>query len=129
MKKWRKPFFHLARARRIKLAHEDAFQDGNPSQRHPTYTKMPSSELARGMNRAVEAKKRESRRRELNTCWNGLWALWHAPWILMLASGIALFFIAKTLAERLIFVGLIGLGIVMAFYAVSFALIVGTEFI
>jgi len=47
----------------------------------------------------------------------------------MLASGIALFFIAKTLAERLIFVGLIGLGIVMAFYAVSFALIVGTEFI
>jgi hypothetical protein len=83
--------------------------------------------MARERRRAIEAEKRESRRRELNTCWNGLRALWYAAWILMLASGAALF-IAKTLAERLVFVGLIGLGIVIAFYAVSWALILGTEF-
>ncbi len=110
------------------MTHEDASQDGNPSQRHPTHTKMPSSQTALERRRAIEADKRESRRREINTCWNGLWALWYAAWILMLASGAALFFIAKTLAERLVFVGLIGLAIVMAFYAVSWALILGTEF-
>ena len=112
----------------VKLTHKRSLQDGNPSQRHPTHTKMPSSQTALERRRAIEAEKRESRRREINTCWNGLWALWYAAWILMLASGGALFFIGKTLAERLVFVGLIGLGIVMAFYAVSWALILGTEF-
>jgi hypothetical protein len=84
--------------------------------------------MARERRRAIEAEKRESRRQELDKCHNILWILWCGAWTLILAGLTLLFFIAKTMAERLIFIGLIGLGIVMAFYAVSWAL-VGTAFL
>ena len=55
-------------------------------------------------------------------------ALWYGGWALILWSLAALLFIAQVLAERLIFMGLIVLGVAMLFYSVSWALIVGTSF-
>jgi hypothetical protein len=51
--------------------------------------------------------------------------MWYGSWILMIGSGAALF-IAKTMAERLIFGGLFGVGITTAVCAASWALIIGT---
>ena len=55
-------------------------------------------------------------------------ALWYGGWALIIWSLAALLFIAQVLAERLIFIGLIALGVMMLFYSVSWALIIGTSF-
>jgi hypothetical protein len=55
-------------------------------------------------------------------------ALWHGGWALILFSITILLFITKTMVERLILVGLVALGAVMLFYAVTWALILGTSF-
>lgn len=55
-------------------------------------------------------------------------AVWYGGWALILFSLSILLFITKSMVERLIFIGLIALGVVMLFYSVSWALIVGTSF-
>ena len=73
-----------------------------------------------------EMERKERLRRERIRINSVIVALWYGAWALMLWSIAVLLFMAQVMAERLIFLGLIALGIVMLFYTVSWALILGT---
>jgi hypothetical protein len=70
----------------------------------------------------------DTSRKQRNQSFSIISALWHGGWALILFSLTILLFITKTMVERLIFLGLIALGVVMLFYAVTWALILGTSF-